>query len=200
MELLPEGSAVSRKTVLFASLMILALGMFAISGCGDNSDNGESGSADTGTEAQATAPVSAGKGSPAPDFTLKKIDGGELKLSSLRGKAVIVDFWDTWCPPCRKAMPNLQALSETYSDDLVVVGVALGRKGEAAVKAYTKEHGLTFEMVMFNNDQKLIDNFGGIESIPTTFLIDADGIIREKWVGGYDKAEYERALKVVLGS
>jgi peroxiredoxin len=191
---------VSRKTVLFASMMILALGMFAISGCGDNSDNGESGSANTGTEAQAAAPVSAGKGSPAPDFTLKKINGGELKLSSLRGKAVIVDFWDTWCPPCRKAMPHLQALSETYSDDLVVVGVALGRKGEAAVQAYTKDHGLTFEMVMFNNDQKLIDNFGGIESIPTTFLIDADGIIREKWVGGYDKAEYERALKVVLGS
>ncbi len=190
----------SRKTVLFASMIILVLGMLAISACGDNSDNGETASAKAGTEAQAAVPASVGKGSPAPDFTLKKIDGGELQLSSLRGKAVIVDFWDTWCPPCRKAMPHLQALSETYSDDLVVVGVALGRKGEAAVKAYTKDHGLTFEMVMFNNDQKLIDSFGGIQSIPTTFLIDADGIIREKWVGGYDKAEYERAIKLVLGS
>ncbi len=181
-------------------MMILALGVFAVSGCGDNSDNGDTGSDNTATETQAAAPVAAGKGSPAPDFTLKKIDGGELTLSSLRGKAVIVDFWDTWCPPCRKAMPHLQALSETYSDDLVVVGVALGRKGEEAVRSYTKEHRITFEMVMFNNDQKLIDNFGGIQSIPTTFLIDADGIIQEKWVGGYDKATYEKAIKVVIGS
>ena len=190
----------SRKTVLFTSMIILALGMFAVSGCGDNSNNGETGSDNTATETQAAAPVAAGKGSPAPDFTLKKIDGGELTLSSLRGKAVIVDFWDTWCPPCRKAMPHLQALSETYSDDLVVVGVALGRKGEEAVRSYTKDHGLTFEMVMFNNDQKLIDSFGGIQSIPTTFLIDADGIIQEKWVGGYDKATYEKAIKAVIGS
>ncbi|MCK9995326.1 MAG: TlpA family protein disulfide reductase [Candidatus Krumholzibacteria bacterium] len=190
----------SRTTILFASMMILALGMFAISGCGDNSDNDESASGNSGSEAQAAAPVAAGKGSPAPDFTLKKVGGGELQLSSLRGKAVIVDFWDTWCPPCRKAMPHLQELSETYSGDLVVVGVALGREGEAKVKAFAKERGLTFDMVLFNNDQKLIADFGGIESIPTTFLIDGDGIIRETWVGAYGLAEYERAVKAVLGS
>jgi len=181
-------------------MMILVVGMFTISGCGNDSENGESGSDNTASQAQAAAPAAAGKGSPAPDFTLKKIDGGELQLSSLRGKAVIVDFWDTWCPPCRKAMPHLQELSVTYSDDLVIVGVALGREGEAKVRSFVQNHGITFEMVMFNNDQKLIDSFGGIQSIPTTFLIDADGIIREKWVGGYDKAEYERAIKLVLGS
>ena len=181
-------------------MMILALGMLTISGCGSDSENGESGSGNTDSQAQATAPAAAGKGSPAPDFTLKKIDGGELQLSSLRGKAVIVDFWDTWCPPCRKAMPHLQELSVTYSDDLVIVGVALGREGEAKVRSFVQNHGITFEMVMFNNDQKLIDSFGGIQSIPTTFLIDSDGIIREKWVGGLSKAEYERGIKAVLGS
>jgi peroxiredoxin len=180
--------------------MILAVGMLTISGCGSDSENGETGSDNSGSQAQAAGPAAVGKGSPAPDFTLKKVDGGELQLSSLRGKAVIVDFWDTWCPPCRKAMPHLQELSVTYSDDLVVVGVALGREGEAKVRSFVQNHGITFEMVMFNNDQKLIDSFGGIQSIPTTFLIDSEGIIREKWVGGFGKAEYERGIKAVLGT
>ncbi len=60
-------------------------------------------------------------------------------MSSLRGKAVIVDFWDTWCPPCIKALPHLQELSVTYGDDLVVVAVALGREGEDKVRAFTRE-------------------------------------------------------------
>ena len=178
--------------------MILLVGMLAVSGCGSDSESGASDSDNAGNQTQAAAP--AGKGSPAPDFTLKKVGGGELQLSSLRGKAVIVDFWDTWCPPCRKAMPHLQELSVTYSDDLVVVGVALGREGEAKVRSFVQNFGITFEMVMFNNDQKLINSFGGIQSIPTTFLIDGEGIIREKWVGGVGKAEYERAIKAVLGS
>jgi peroxiredoxin len=181
-------------------MMIIALGILAFSGCGSDADKIESGGENTGSQVQAAAPVAAGKGRQAPDFTLKKITGGDLQLSSLRGKAVIVDFWDTWCPPCREALPHLQELSETYSDDLVVVGIALGRYGEEKVRAFTEKHGLTFEMVMFNNDQKLLNDFGGIQNIPTTFLIDGDGIIQEKWVGAPGKAVYERALKAVLGS
>ena len=69
-----------------------------------------------------------------------------------------------------------------------------------SIRAYAEKHGLTFEMVMLNNNEKLITDFGGIPSIPTTFLIDADGIIREKWVGAFGKAEYERGIKAVIGS
>ena len=189
-----------RKTVLFTALMVMALGLLGVVGCGGDSENSASATANTAAQGQAAVPAVFGKGSPAPDFTLKRIDGGELQLSSLRGKAVILDFWDTWCPPCKKALPHLQALSESYSDDLVVVGVAMGREGEGKVRSYTKANGLTFEMVLFNNDMNLIKNFGGIQSIPTTFLIDEEGIVREKWVGAFSKAEYERALKEVLGS
>ena len=190
----------SRKTVLYASMMIIALGMFAFSSCGSDADNSESVGGNTGSDVQAAAPAPASKGSQAPDFTLKRIEGGELQLSSLRGKAVVVDFWDTWCPPCIKALPHLQELSETYSDDLVVVGVAMGREGEEKVRAFVKKHGLTFTMVLFDNDPQLISDFGGIQSIPTTFLIDGDGVIREKWVGAFGKAEYERAIRSVIGS
>ena len=140
------------------------------------------------------------KGSPAPDFTLKRLDGSDLQLSSLRGKAVIIDFWDTWCPPCKAAMPHFQALSEQYADEVVVVGVALGREGEAKVRKFAADYGITFEMVMFNNDPDLIQAFGGIQSIPTTFLVDADGVIREKWIGGHGKAVYEQGIKNLLGT
>ncbi|MEN8005660.1 MAG: TlpA disulfide reductase family protein [Candidatus Krumholzibacteriota bacterium] len=192
-----------RKTVLnipglVLAIFILACGTLALSGCG--SEQGETGAENAGTDTQPARPVVARKGGPAPDFTLRKINGGNLQLSSLQGKAVILDFWDTWCPPCRRAMPHLQELSETYSDDLVVVGVAMGREGEAKVRSYTVNNGLTFEMVMFNNDPNLITAFGGIQSIPTTFLIDREGVIREKWVGGFGKETYEAAVKNVIGS
>jgi peroxiredoxin len=185
---------VSRKTVLYTSMLILILGACSLSGCGK--DDGT----DANNQAQAAAASAKfGKGSPAPDFTLKRLDGGDLQLSSLRGKAVIVDFWDTWCPPCRKAMPHLQELSVEYADDLVVVGVALGREGEAKVRKFIQDYGLTFEMVMLGNDRKLISDFGGIQSIPTTFLIDEKGVIQDIWVGGFGKAVYEKAVQTVIG-
>jgi peroxiredoxin len=187
---------VSRNTVLYAALLILILGACSLSGCGNNDDGAEA-----DNQAQAAAPPAKfGKGSLAPDFTLKKLSGGDLQLSSLRGKAVLLDFWDTWCPPCRKAMPHLQELSVEYADELVVVGVALGRNGEAAVRKFTQDYGLTFEMVMFNNDRKLISDYGGIQSIPTTFLIDDQGVIQDIWVGSPGKAAYEKAVKAVIDS
>ena len=181
-------------------MVILALGMLVFSSCGSDAEYRESGGENSDGNVQAAALAPGSKGSLAPDFTLKRIAGGNLQLSSLRGKAVIVDFWDTWCPPCIKALPHLQELSETYSDDLVVVGVAMGREGEEKVRAFVKKHGLTFTMVLFDNDPQLISDFGGIQSIPTTFLIDGDGVIREKWVGAFGKAEYERAIRSVIGS
>jgi len=186
---------VSRKTVFFTSVVLLVLGIWVLSGCGN-----ETGSGDTESQAQAAVPAKFGKGSPAPDFTLKRLDGEDLQLSSLRGKAVIVDFWDTWCPPCRKAMPHLQELSVEYADDLVVVGVAMGREGKGKVRKFVQDRGLSFEMVMFNNDPQLIKDFGGIQSIPTTFLIDSEGIIREIWVGAFGKSTYESGVKAVIGS
>lgn len=188
--------------------MVFSLGLLAIAGCSSDSEYAEStpevtpesAGSETSAPAEAAAVVAVGKGHPAPDFNLNKINGGQLQLSSLRGKIVLVDFWDTWCPPCRKALPHLQELSETYSDDVVVVGVALGKEGAEKVRTYTKDNGLTFEMVLFNNDMKLVADFGGVEAIPTTFLIDADGIIREKWEGGLSKATYEAGIKSLLGS
>lgn len=177
-----------------SSILTILSALFALillTGCGSGDQN----------EQAASGRVVGGEvGNEAPDFELERVEGGTLVLSSLRGKTVILDFWDTWCPPCRKALPDLQELSETYADDLVVVGLAMAQEGEEKVRAFTRERGLTFEMVLFDQDPALIQAFGGIQSIPTTFLIDSEGIIRHRWIGAAPKAAYEAQVKKIIGA
>ncbi len=193
-----EGNTVRMKVLTLTTVLILLLALSFGAGCGSDAEYKSE------SESQAQVAVAAGgatgstPGAVAPDFTLKNLAGGDLTLSDLRGKAVIVDFWDTWCPPCRRALPHLEELSETYEENLVVVGVAFGREGEEKVKAYIKENNLTFEMVLFDESSTIVQDFGGIQSIPTTFLIDANGIIVEKWVGGLDKETYEKAVVATI--
>ena len=153
-----------------------------------------------GGEEKPAATVGVAPGDQAPDFDLARLDGGQLRLSALRGKAVIIDFWDTWCPPCREALPHLEALSVEYKDQLEVVGVAIGRNGRDAVAKYVRDHNLTFPMVLMDERYQTAKDFGGVQSIPTTFLIDADGVVRKMWVGGHGKAVYEDELKKVIGA
>jgi peroxiredoxin len=183
----------TRYSQVLVLVTIFLITLAAGCGGGDEAPTAEAGS-EAGTVAESGGRVGAAKGDLAPDFTLKRLDGTALTLSDLRGKAVIVDFWDTWCPPCRRALPHLEELSQTYRDDLVVVGVAFGQEGEAKVRSYVQERGLTFEMVLYDPESTILSDFGGIQSIPTTFLIDAQGVIREKWVGAADKASYENAV------
>ena len=144
--------------------------------------------------------VGAAVGNLAPEFDLERIDGGQLKLSDLRGQAVLIDFWDTWCPPCREAMPHLQALSVEYENELEVVGVAIGRDGKAAVAKFVQDRGLTFPVVLIDEQYQTAQDFGGIQSIPTTILVDGKGVIRHVWVGGQSKHAYEQVIKQVLGT
>jgi len=171
-------------------IVLMSFLVLILAGCGD----------DGAKETKIDAVVGGEVGNAAPEFDLKNIAGGTLKLSSLQGKVVVIDFWDTWCPPCRKALPILEAISNEYSKDVVVVGIAFGRDGEAKVKQYVDQNKLTFPMVLADPEFKVTKDFGGVQSIPTTFLVDADGIIVKKWVGGHSREEYENAVKQVLGS
>ena len=153
-------------------LLTLALAILVLTGCNgaDRSDQPA-----TDETAAAAAPAVFGKGSPAPEFRLEKVDGGHLAYADLRGKVVLVDFWDTWCPPCRAALPHLQELSEQYAGRVEVVGIALGRDGKAKVAAFIQQQGLTFPMVLADSEYEIVKAFGGVSSIPTSFLINADG-------------------------
>ncbi len=181
------------RTIL--TLMILTLA--ATTGCGGDDQQATE---TPPVNEQAAVTVGSKPGDQAPDFNLSRIGGGELRLSDLRGKAVIIDFWDTWCPPCREALPHLEALSVEYKDQLEVVGVAIGREGREAVAKYANDHKLTFPMVLIDEKYATARDFGGVQSIPTTFLIDGDGIVRKMWVGAHPKATYEEEIKKVVGA
>jgi cytochrome c biogenesis protein CcmG/thiol:disulfide interchange protein DsbE len=174
---------------LIALAVVLALG----TGCGGEDDQVQAAAAD------AAAPAVFGIGHPAPDFTLVDIAGNEVSLSAQRGKAVVVDFWATWCGPCRAVMPHLQALSEEYAGKLEVLAVSLDQDPKTAVPPFAEKHGLTFTMLADSRGPQVAQQWGGIRSIPTSFLVDPDGKVVHRWVGIHGRADYEREIRKALG-
>ncbi|RKY41457.1 MAG: hypothetical protein DRP85_06270 [Candidatus Makaraimicrobium thalassicum] len=133
----------------------------------------------------------------APDFTLKDLDGNFFRLSGTKGKVVILDFWATWCPPCRMELPHFQSLYEEYKGKgLVIVGVALDRGGTAVVRSFTEAGGITYPIVI--GDQRIASTYGGIRGIPTTFVIDRQGRIVEKFVGYRGREVFESLIRKLL--
>ncbi len=135
------------------------------------------------------------RGHPAPEFTLQTLDGEPLSLSDLRGNAVVLNFWATWCPPCQAEMPELQAVHEAYAaGGLVVLGVNQA-EDQATVQAFLDERGLTFPVVLdlqYEASQRY-----QVNSLPTTFFIDRNGMIREIVVGQMNAALLKQQLRSI---
>src|SRR2546426_7010077 len=120
-------------------------------------------------------------GAPAPDIALKDLQGGEVKLSDLRGKIVLVNFWATWCKPCKEEMPAMQASYDKLRDKGFVVLAVNELEDTARVAEHIRTHGHTFEVVMDHNNQ--VANMYGVVGLPASFLIDPQGIVRERISG-----------------
>ena len=139
----------------------------------------------------------AGKEGTAPDWSLKDLNGKEISFSQLKGKVVIVDFWATWCPPCRAEIPGFVELYKKYEKDgLVIVGMSLDEKGASVVKPFVKKQKMNYPVVLA--DDKIADAFGGVKSIPSTFIINRKGQIVQQHVGFADKKEFEKEIKALL--
>ncbi len=126
-------------------------------------------------------------GKAAPEMTLKTIDGDEIKLSDLKGKRVMLDFWATWCGPCKREIPHLVKLRETTSEDeLVIIGIS--NEPADKIRSFGQRMKINYPLVSMNYDAKLPEPFSEITSIPTAFFIDANGVI-ENALTGYHSLE-----------
>jgi thiol-disulfide isomerase/thioredoxin len=138
---------------------------------------------------------------PGPALTFKDLDGKKVSLASFKGKVVVVDFWATWCEPCKTEIPGYIELQQKYgAEGLVVVGVSLDKKKPAAVKKFAGEMGMNYTLVMGAIED--LDAFGGEQGgdiiLPTTFLINRAGRVVHEKQGLMDHAKYEAIVKAAL--
>ena len=132
----------------------------------------------------------------APDFTLPRIDGKKLKLSNFKDKVIILDFWATSCPPCRKGIPDFIKLYDKYKNDgLVIIGISLDRTVEG-VRIFCQKMNVNYPIVMGNS--KVVQDYGGIRYIPTTFIIGREGNIVKKYIGLTSLDVFEKEIKQLL--
>ncbi len=133
----------------------------------------------------------------APDFALKSVDGKTVKLSDYKGKVVIIDFWATWCPPCRKGIPDLISIQKEFKKNVVIIGISLDAdKTLKDVPGFVKEYKINYPIVY--GDDKVVADYGGIQGIPTAFVIDKKGNVVDKHVGLVPKETYVKKIKELL--
>jgi len=172
---------------LLWAILALTLALLLVQGCSPAAAPGES-----NPVAGQPAPGRPELGKMAPDFTLKDLDGNTVSLSDLRGKVVFLNFWATWCPPCRAEMPDIEALHQKYRDQgVVILGVDL-RESESTVRTYVEGGGYTWTFLLDKTGQ--VGTQYRVSAIPTSYFIDSEGIIRSLAIGGMPAATMEANL------
>jgi len=137
--------------------------------------------------------------SPAPDFTLDSLDGKSVRLSDLRGKAVLLNFWATWCTPCKVEMPWFVELQNQYGPQgLQIVGVAMDDSGKDDIAKFAKDMGVNYPVLL--GKEAVGDAYGGVPALPESFFIGRDGKIVDKIMGLKSKADIEDSIKKALST
>jgi thiol-disulfide isomerase/thioredoxin len=135
---------------------------------------------------------------PMPPFLVNDLDGGTLSTAEWRGKVVIVNFWATWCPPCREEIPEMIELAARYKDRLQIVGVSEDDDATPEeVRAFGREANINYPIVMGSSG--ISREYGGVPALPTAFLVNTDGRIVIKHVGLYPTEVYDREIRALLG-
>ncbi|MBT2571325.1 redoxin domain-containing protein [Planococcus sp. ISL-110] len=170
------------KKTIIALLLVAAIAITAINFL-DKSDSATETAEQTQTAGQGLAP-----GAMAPDFTLTDQNGETVRLSDYRGKKVILNFWATWCPPCRAEMPHMQQFHENNADgdvEILAVNLTAQDKGDQAIRSFIDEFGLTFPIPM--DETGSAAQAYQVRTVPTTFILNTKGEIAQKIVGPMDE-------------
>ncbi len=172
------------RRVSLGLLAVALAGILVIQGCTPSSQS------ITSDGQEATAGVNVGE--LAPSFTLVDLEGNQVSLSDFREKTVFVNFWATWCPPCRAEMPEIEAVYQEYKDkDVVVISVDLF-EDENVVRQFVQQGGYSWTFVI--DTTGVVTNSYGIVAIPTSFFIDREGIIQAVSIGAMTKRAMESKL------
>ncbi|MEK6757058.1 MAG: TlpA disulfide reductase family protein [Bacteroidota bacterium] len=133
----------------------------------------------------------------APNFVLKSADGKTYELSKMKGNVVVVNFWATWCGPCRIEIPDFIEIYKKYKDKGVeIIGLSLDKGGWDDVLPFLKTNTINYPIVL--GSQKLASEFGDVRFIPTTFFVDKNGYIVDRHVGAMSKSQLESKIKSLL--
>jgi peroxiredoxin len=173
------------KKVLAAVVLISLLTVAIVQAVNKNSDVPES--ANTTSAAKEGLSV----GAKAPDFELKTLTGDSVKLSDLKGKKVMLNFWATWCPPCKEEMPAMEKLHKEAGEDLLILAVNIDPHLD--VQGFVNENKLTFQILLDTDDT--VNEKYQILSIPTTYFIDSKGIIQHVSLGSMEYDEMKELTK-----
>jgi thiol-disulfide isomerase/thioredoxin len=133
---------------------------------------------------------------PMPAFLVNDIAGNPVSSASWKGKVVLLNFWATWCPPCRAEVPVLVDLASRYKDRVQIVGVSLDDEPDD-VKQFVKDEGINYPVVMASRE--IVAEYGGVPALPTLFVVNPDGKVVQKHEGLYSRELYETEIRLLLG-
>jgi len=184
----PTASVKWKRSLFFWALVVLSLATIALGLWLWRSDRSKIAS-ESRPAAEAVKP--------APDFALKTLDGSQIRLSELRDKTVLLNFWATWCPPCKAEMPDLNALHREYGEtrNFTVLGID-DEEEQAEVATFAQENGIAFPLAL-DSDGAVTSNRYNVRGLPTSLIIDRDGAIRDTWTGRISKEAMLARLKRV---
>jgi peroxiredoxin len=135
----------------------------------------------------------------APQFALKDLEGHTLRLEDLRGKVVLLNFFATWCAPCRREIPDLEQLYRRFSGQgLQIVGISLDMEGASVLKPFVQHYEITYPVAV--GTREVVVAYGGISGIPNSFLIDRTGRVAKHFVGFHPVQELEHSVQDLLGN
>ena len=178
--------------------LIIAVGLgayFAVDGFFANPRDGTSNAA-RAVAIQARAAPDSSEGPPAPDFALERLNGEMFRLSDHRGKVVAINFWATWCPPCREEIPDLIDVQKKMKGEVLFVGVALDKGSPEKVRAFAEEFGINYPIII--DDGRVVEKYGPILGIPTTFFVSPNGHVPVKAVGLLTRENLRPVLKALI--
>ena len=184
-----KGAEVNKVLFVFMILFLTA-GIWGCQKTGE-SNNAENKPADTTSSVTTTRTNDL-----APGFTLKLTDGKDIKLSDHKGKIVIIDFWATWCPPCRRGIPDLVEIQKKYQKEVLIIGISLDNETKPDVVPFIKQYKINYPVAYGN--MEVVTAFGNIQAIPTSFIIDQAGKIVDKHIGLVDKSAYINKITELL--